>query len=106
MAASDRNCLQELDDDLAAAGTRFVAAVEDLAVLANDIARLAAQRSALEGRLGIFRRPGPSELELASRVVLGHLGALRPNLPFETTAGALAAGAMLCRKRSSGTTTP
>lgn len=95
---SDRVRAAELAGELAAAGARFVARAKDLAPDAGELARLDAELRAVEGRLG-RRRRGPSPAQLAADVVLGHLAALRPNVPFVTSAAGEAAAELLCRDR-------
>jgi hypothetical protein len=87
--------------DLAAAGARFVAAVAALTPLAEELAHVDAELRAAEGRAG-QRRPGRGACELAAEIVLGGLAALRPHLPFVTTASADAASVLLCQPYQRG----
>jgi hypothetical protein len=98
---------RQIAGDIAAVGARFVATVGDLAVLARDLAHLSAERRAVDGRMGIFDRPRPEELELATRVLLSQLAPLRPHLQqFESTASGIAAAAALCDRQPGDATAP
>ena len=97
LAEVDRLSCARLANDLADAGERFVAAVAALKPLAEDINRVDAILRAAEGRAGHHRR-GPSCAQLAADIVCGYLAALRPNLPFVTTASAEAAAVLLCQR--------
>ncbi len=88
----------ELTADLADCGERLVGAIDDIVPIVDELARHAAGLRAVEGRLGL-RRYGPDALELASAVVKGRLTALRPFLPYESSAAAGAAAELLCHDR-------
>lgn len=98
MDPSDRERVLQLTADVADVGGEFVAEVDKLVPIVHRLADLVAAQRALDGRLGRHHY-GPNALELAASVVLGRLAVLRPALPFESSAAADAAAALLCRDR-------
>lgn len=98
MSTKNHERALQLTADLADCGERFVGAIDDLVPVVDELARLAAELRAVDGRLGL-RRHGPDALMLASSVLLGRLSALRPHLPRESSAAADTAAELLCRDR-------
>jgi hypothetical protein len=91
-----------LREDLRTAAVRFCAACVDLEPLAAELADLEGQLCAAEAQAGIFdHRPGAREL--AAAVLLSHVGALRPSVPFVGSESAALAEAQL-RKSPAPTT--
>jgi len=79
-----------LREDLRTAASRFCAACAELEPLAAKLADLEGQLRAAEAQAGIFdHRPGAREL--AAEVLLSHVGALRPSVPFVGRESAAAA---------------
>ncbi len=93
-ASEDRQRASDLAVEISEVADRFIAGVASLKPIAADLARLDAELRAVEGRIG-RRRRGPSPAQLAADVLCGHLAALRPNVPFVTTAAAEAAATLL-----------
>jgi hypothetical protein len=73
--------VEELREELRAAGERFCAAAHDLEGPTHELAALEGQIRAAENAAGIFRPGGPPARSLAAEVVLGMLGSLWPCLP-------------------------
>ena len=97
--ASDRERVLQLTAAQAECGTRLVAAIDEMVPIADELARLVAERRAIDNRLRLHRH-GPDVLELAAVVIRGRLSALRSHLePFESSAAADTAAALLCRDR-------
>jgi hypothetical protein len=91
----DRERLVCLELELGDVGERWSAAVRELVPIAERLASLEGQLRAVRNRLG-RRHRGPEACELATTILLGRLGALRPALAlFETTAAAEAAEQLL-----------
>ncbi len=93
----ERDRAADLEAQLAAAGAAFVAAVDALVPLAGELARLDHELLAVNTRLG-RRRRGPSADVAAVDVLCGRLTALRPSIPFASSAAADAAADLLCRR--------
>lgn len=79
-------------------GRTIVDQVDVLGRRVSRFADLAAERRAIDGRLGRHRH-GPDPRELAAAVVCGRLAALRPWMPFEASLSADLAAELLRRDR-------
>ena len=85
-----------LREDLRTAAARFCASCAALEPLAAELADLEGQLCAAEAQAGIFdHRPGAREL--GAEVLLSHVGALRPSVPFVGRESAAQAEAQLTR---------
>ena len=80
-----------LREDLRTAASRFCAACAELEPLAAELADLEWQFRAAEAQAGIFVDHRPGARELAAEVLLSHVGALRPSVPFVGRESAAAA---------------
>ena len=91
--------LADLDEELAAAGAVFVAAIADLEPMVARLADLEGRHRAAGNAAGIHHHRR-SARELAVEVLEGRLDALRPYLPFGTRESADLAAEQLCAQQA------
>ena len=74
--------LAALADERQNTAVRLVAVARELDAIAADLAAADAEIRARRYQAGLPPASGPTARELAAEVLVGHLGALRPHLPF------------------------